>query len=273
LVIKLSQILNIENSYNYKVHLACWNKEIHPLDVFVRDRSEWDMWNMWRFGRDDFNRRYIFSLIDFYPEPGVWLFGGIYEVLERGNNNHSHSYKIRLTNQKAEFIGRLKIYFERPGRIRAIKLENFYEQMMVSELLKDTYKGEKFPGFEYINHDFLTLETIFQVEKMDWKAALQHVKGVYAIFDKSNGCKYVGSAYGETGVWSRWAEYIISGHGGNDELTSIIAKKGIDYARKNFQITLLEYFPARTDDQVIRERETFWKEALISKGKYGYNRN
>ena len=72
MTIPLSKILEIEQPTEYKVHLACWNGEDQPLDVFVRDKSEWDGWNSWRSGKNEFNRRYILSLIDFYPEPGFW---------------------------------------------------------------------------------------------------------------------------------------------------------------------------------------------------------
>jgi len=34
-------------------------------------------------GRDDFGRRFIFSLIRYRHRPGTWLFGGIFEVIER----------------------------------------------------------------------------------------------------------------------------------------------------------------------------------------------
>ena len=271
--IPVSQIVPIENARDFKVHLASWNGHDQPLDVFVRSRDEWDMWNSWRSGKDEFNRDYIFALIDFYPEPGVWLFGGIYEVLDRGNEDFTHSYKVRLTNHGQLLIGRLKVNFQRPGRIRSLKLENYLESMTVSELLKEPYTGERFPGYENINHDFPALETVFDMHRPDWKAALENVKGVYCIFDKSTGRKYVGSAYGGTGIWSRWAVYIGTGHGWNDELTKIIQEKGIEYARQNFRITLLEYRPARTDDRVIIERESFWKEALLSRGEHGYNRN
>jgi len=110
------------------------------------------------------------------------------------------------------------------------------------------------------------------VERPDWKAALQSVKGVYLIVDKDNGKKYVGSAYGAFGLWQRWGCYIGTGHGWNDELTKLINKKGIEYARKNFRLSLLEYRPAYTDDQEIMSRENYWKEALLSR-KFGYNRN
>lgn len=239
----------------------------------MRDRQEWDMWNTWRSGKNEFNRDYILALIDFYPEPGVWLFGGIYQVLERGVENFSHSYKVRLTDYGSALIGRLKVYFQRPGRIRSLKLENYLGDMTVSELLKESYLGERFPGYDNISHDFPALETVFNMHRPDWKTALENVKGVYCIVDKSNGYKYVGSAYGDTGIWARWAAYIGTGHGWNDDLSRIIDMEGIDYARQNFRITLLEYHPARTEDRIIIERESFWKEALLSRGTHGYNKN
>ena len=64
----LPQVLPIAHPEQFKLHLACWNGEEQPLDVFVRDRAEWDGWNRWRGSRDDFSRDYIFSLIEFYPE-------------------------------------------------------------------------------------------------------------------------------------------------------------------------------------------------------------
>jgi hypothetical protein len=74
-------------------------------------------------------------------------------------------------------------------------------------------------------------------------------------------------------LWQRWGCYIdTGGHGGNDELTELIDKRGIEYARKNFRLSLLEHRPARTDDDVIIERETYWKKALLSR-EFGYNRN
>ena len=79
--IHLSSLLPISNPKDYKVHLACWNGETQPLDAFVRDRVEWDDWDRWRSGKDEFNRPFVLSLIDFYREPWIWLFGGIYKVL------------------------------------------------------------------------------------------------------------------------------------------------------------------------------------------------
>jgi len=270
--IQLSRPLPIPNPADYKVHLASWDGTDHPLDVFVRDSREWDGWNSWRASKDDFNRAYILALIDFYPEPDVWLFGGIYRVVSRAPTNYSHSYHVERVPEHDDLVGRLKIRFTRPSRARSISLEKYFEQMTVSELLKETYTGVPLPRLEWISLDFDALEGIFKTHRPDWRAVLENVKGVYVIFDKRNGKKYVGAAYGDAGVWARWNCYIETGHGGNEELTTLIAQYGLDYARQNFRITLLEFRSASTDDRVILEREQYWKEALLSRGQFGYNK-
>lgn len=98
------------------------------------------------------------------------------------------------------------------------------------------------------------------------------MKGVYLIIDRSNGKMYVGSAYGDSGIWSRWVCYVETGHGWNDELTKLINTDGIDYARKNFQFSILEFRSMRTDDQVIIEREQYWKR-VFQTNVFGYNKN
>ncbi len=271
--IPLSKLLTIPNPSEYKVHLARMANKSQPLDVFARDRAEWDGWNSWRSNKDEFNRNFILSFAQFYPEMDVWIFAGIYKVIERKPIDQSNSYTIELTTEHEELIGRLKLHFLSPGRSRSVKLENYYAEMSVSELLKEPYTGAKFPGYEDISYDFETLEAVFRNSRPDWKAALENIKGIYLIVDKSNGKKYVGSAYGGSGIWSRWECYMNTGHGWTDELTQLIDREGIAYARKNFRISLLEYRAAKTDDAVIIGREGFWKEALMSRIPLGYNRN
>ena len=59
----------------------------------------------------------------------------------------------------------------------------------------------------------------------------------------------------------------------NDELTRLIKKEGIEYARNNFKFALLEYRSMKADDKIIIERENYWKETLLTRGEYGYNKN
>lgn len=269
---EISRIFELDDATKYKVHLASYNGLSKPLDVFVRDRDEWQLWNTWRSNKDDFNRQFIFSLIEFYPDPGTWLFGGVYEVLARGGQDNAHSYSVRLAEQGKPLIGRLKIRFTRTGRAKSLKLENHADSFVVDEVFKTCYTGRVFPGYDNISLPFQELETIIKLNREDWRTALFHVKGVYVIADASNGKKYVGSAYGEKGIWWRWSSYVNTGHGDNDQLTVLITEHGIEYARKNFQISLLEYRPARTDDHVVIARENFWKDALLTR-PFGYNSN
>jgi len=238
--IQLSHILPLAHPEEFKLHLASWNGSDQPLDVFVRSRVSWDGWNRWRGKRNDFNRKFIFSLIDFYPEKDTWLFGGAYRVASRKKVTNGLGYEIESLKESEPFIGRLKISLKRPSRIRALYLEKHYENLIVKEILGTPYAGEAFRRYEEIDIGFAMLENIIAVQKPDWKGALGSVKGIYLITDTNNGKRYVGSAYGSNGVWSRWADYVSSGHGNNAELVQVIKPGGIEYARKYFRFALLE---------------------------------
>ncbi len=273
MLIPVQSVLSLANPSEYKLHLATWNGQVHPLDAFVRDWEEWVGWSRYRGSTNEFGRPKILALADFYPETHMWLFGGCFNVVGRTGIPGPNSYQLELDSTTEPLIGRLKIRLKRPGRIKAFNLETALDKMHVHEVLRERYSGQRFPGFDWVRLDFHQLELIIQTQRPDWKAALENMKGVYAIFDKLTGRKYVGSAHGGTGIWARWSCYIHTGHGFNDELYRLIQEVGLDYARQNFQLTLLEYYSHRTDDQVVLNRESHWKEALLSRGQFGFNRN
>jgi len=269
MAIMLSEIFPIEVLSDYKVHYAMWNRVKQPLDVFTSDRQEWRGWQEYRASRDDFNRPLIFSLAYFYHEPGTWLFGGVFKVLAR----HDDCYEVELTDIGGSFVGRLKLWSPYNSRGVRVKMEGQYENFTVTEILREPYAGRPFPGFEDIDISFGELETIFKNGRLDWKTALENVKGIYLITDRNSGKRYVGSAFGEGGVWSRWLSYIETGHGGNVELRRLVGNLSLDYCRAHFQLALLEHRPARASDDLILRRETFWKQLLLSRGDQGLNRN
>lgn len=278
---KLNDLLNFSEQelQQFKLHLAKFNGETQPLDVFSQDFEEWKFWNEWRGkdSKDVFNRKYILGLIHDYHKTNKYIFGGIFEVVERfGNYQETEvGYKVELTDILKPLIGRLVIHFEsyQGMRGRSFLLENFIDSCYISEITEKRYEGVDFPGYDNILLDFSTLEVLVKNQKTDWKIALENMKGIYLIADKNNGKKYVGSAYGDYGIWSRWCTYAGTAHGGNDLLVELIEKEGIDYARKNFQISLLEIWPMRTADETIINRESFWKNVLLTRGKFGYNSN
>lgn len=276
---KLNDLFHLseDEMKKYKIHLAAYNGYEQPLDVFARDREEWKGWNEWRGGKDDFNRDYILGLIPDYHRIDKYVFGGVFKVIERYDDwqETEVGYKVELTNQFESLIGRLVVGFSRYQglRGRAFLLENFMDSMSIAEILENPYEGEEFPGYDNVKINFSSLELLVQNQKTDWRVALENVKGIYLIVDKLNGKKYVGSAYGDSGIWSRWCTYINTGHGYNDELVELIGKNGIDYARKYFQFALLELRSMKTDDDTIINRESFWKEVLLTRGSFGYNKN
>ena len=148
MAIKLTDILEFDNSREYKVHLATWNGRNQPLNVFVSDRGEWKNWNSYRGEKDDFNRKYIFSLLEFYHEQDTWLFGGCYEVVKRLPKTKARGYEVEITDQFEPFIGRLKLKWKRSGRAKSRRLENCVEEFEVSEILPEAYTGEAFCGYE-----------------------------------------------------------------------------------------------------------------------------
>lgn len=79
-MIRLADIWPIASPEHYKLHFARWNGENQPLEVWARDKQEWQGWQEYRPARDDFNRPFIFSLVQFYHEPDIWLFGGVFQL-------------------------------------------------------------------------------------------------------------------------------------------------------------------------------------------------
>ena len=81
------------------------------------------------------------------------------------------------------------------------------------------------------------------------------------------------SATSENGMLlSRWTSYVNTGHGGNIELIDLVKQDGFDYIKENFQYAILENYNARVNDEIILQRENWWKNVLASR-KFGYNAN
>ena len=98
------------------------------------------------------------------------------------------------------------------------------EELEVIEILSTAYDGDEFPGYENIRLSFSQLETIIRNKRSGWLDALRNQKAVYLITDTSNGKMYVGSATAQYGMLlQRWTNYIDNGHGGNVELTVVVA--------------------------------------------------
>jgi hypothetical protein len=266
--IHVADILQLEETDRYKLHAANFNGDVNPLDEFLKDENIWKNWNQYRPSKNEFNRDYIFSMMEFYPKPNTWLFGGVFKVIERKED----SYIVEELDKYKKFTGRLLLNFEYKDRARRLRLENYIDYITVNQIFEYRYTGEVFPGYDNINHDFIVLEGIFKLNKSDWKTALENVKGVYLLTDKETGKSYVGSAYGDAGIWARWSNYINTFHGWNDQMVALVNKKGKKYIREFFKFSILEIHGMYTSDEQIIARENYWKEKLMTR-VHGYNSN
>lgn len=257
----------------FKLHCAVWNGEQHPIDVLARDWDEWTDWNRWRSNRDEFNRQFIFSLARDRTDQSLWLFGGIYEVLARRQTPQALSYDVAFRDDlMAGFVRRLWLRFARPGRAIRLNMETHLDQFTVHSLLPAPYAGEAFPGHDRINQTLAELKVVVAQNRPDWRVALQHMKGVYVLHDRTTGEPYVGAAYGDVGIWDRLCQYSDTLHGGNVGLAAMVRDKGAEYARSNLTFALLEFWSMRTEDQHVLDREAYWKRVLMSR-EHGLNLN
>lgn len=112
----------------------------------------------------------------------------------------------------------------------------------------------------------------------DWQAVLETIDGVYCIRDTHSGEVYVGTTWGEHGIWGRWTGYGATLHNHNAEL-EVHMKSLTPEAVSRVRICLLEYWskdPGLTQEEATR-REALWKEKLGTRrsetGGKGLNRN
>lgn len=98
-----------------------------------------------------------------------------------------------------------------------------------------------------------------------WKLAISQWRGIYYIFDASDGKGYVGSAYGENNLLGRWQSYSEKGHGGN----RLLMKR----KPRNFRFSILQRVSPDMDDSDVLRLESSWKERLHTRTPFGLNEN
>ncbi len=118
---------------------------------------------------------------------------------------------------------------------------------------------------------FKELQEIVTNQYSDWKKVLSITKGVYLITDSKTGKLYIGSAYGEDGIWGRWTNYVFTkGHGNNKMLIELL-KKDISYA-SNFRFSILMLLPKTiTPDEAIKKEKLF--KTKLGTNSFGLNEN
>jgi hypothetical protein len=267
-MIHLIDLLNLQGIAleNYKIHLAT-GEESPPFDAYLKGSfKEWQEEQR----QKNFECAMVLSLIHLGGDR--WLFAGVYRIIGvQPGQNPAFRYQTELLPGQEELIGRIIVRYKREYRASYIWGHKYGAELEVAEIRGSPLSIEPFPGYNNVRILHRKLGVLVAKAEPSWKAALSSVGGVYLITDIQTGKTYVGSAYGEGGVWQRWQDYAETGHGGNAELKDLLKLHGQDYAH-NFQYSMLEIADPQDSGEQIWTRENHWKEVLLSR-KFGYNSN
>lgn len=169
-------------------------------------------------------------------------------------------FDLRAMEALAHWKGRLIVGWPKPDRawFRRLKEENRFPVVAINQ---DSLLIPPLPNWQ----DLCLAWSDLQALPARWQAALGQWRGIYLIFDRTDGQRYIGSAYGTDNILGRWRGYAASGHGGNRLL------RGRD--PRNFVFTLIQLLsPDITAGEVV-VLEARWKARLHTRAPYGLNAN
>lgn len=253
------------------------NTEIDVLDVFHKETERFNEYSAWqrpnKFGKADY-------IAVFAPSRGTTaLFLGLWQINGVTLNDELKQKHLRLLkrNRLPERWYDTSVHYH----LEQSKLLSDLSERLVIEWGKATVswvqskdkdivqiKAKNSIG-EFICYDDVQL-SYEELKKLSadtdsnysWVNALSSVNGVYLVRYKVDGRLYVGSAYGEKGVWGRWKSYARTGHGGNKELKDLDASK--------FEFSILEIASGIMSAKELIHRENRWKSRLGTR-EHGLN--
>ena len=165
-----------------------------------------------------------------------------------------NQFDLQPDQRLDEFVGKLLIEWGKGERAIFQKPEEHNKPII------ELRKADQYPPFPGALNLILQLSEVMSLPPL-WIEVLKNLSGVYLLTCPRTKEQYVGSAGGAEGFYQRWANYALTGHGGNIELKS---REPSDY-----QVSILEV--AGSAD-VVTDLETHWKRKLQSR-EMGLNRN
>ncbi|GGE95244.1 GIY-YIG nuclease family protein [Sphingomonas prati] len=169
-------------------------------------------------------------------------------------------YPYERSPALVEYAGRLFVdWGGGPSGKRAWAQRAEAQDKAISELHLDSVE-QPFPGVMTLTAPLSALDAA----PAGWALPLAAARGVYLLSCPRDGSLYVGSATGEGGFWSRWAEYRANGHGGNVALR--------DREPSDFVVSVLQVAGSTETQDDILAAEAVWKRKFNSR-TVGLNRN
>lgn len=242
-----------------------------------KDRRR-DLYGLYRDNKNDFfeyqnTQKYdVFNnveyIVSFIGEQGVFArFIGVFKVNGKTIKNSMFVYDTAEIQGFEDLKERVIIRWS-----NAISWHQWIKnEMEVSEITYEMNR-KRFTDYNDVVLNFWELQTIVIEKLPDWYTALSSVFGIYLISDKLTGRLYVGSAYGNDGIWGRWYNYVeTNGHGGNKSLKELI-ENDWEYATKNFQFSILTILPKTATTEDVVKAEQLFKQKLGT-NTFGLNNN
>lgn len=168
-------------------------------------------------------------------------------------------FQLDRMDTLAEFEGKLTIDWGKSARMWHQK--GTTEKPVIS-ILPD--KKKMFSGFEDLVLTYDELKEIVTNKAVyeSWHTALSSVYAIYLIVDQESGMQYIGSAYGEGGLFGRWKNYVDTRHGNNKKMKELLKKNPDRY--HHFQFSILQILPKTLTDDGVIAIETLYKKKLLS---------
>ena len=229
--------------------------------------------------------RYVASFIG--QQPGKALFIGLYEIgrskpltleefwqipaykelkpfgmrgfAEEKDRTSVLWFDLKLNDFYVNWKGKLVVVWPPPERAWWRRAHN--NEMPILTISEESVLDAAMPKWDEINFAWNELGLL----PSPWKQALSQWRGIYYIFDTSDGQGYVGSAYGSDNILGRWLTYSATGHGGNRLLRQ---RKPL-----GFRFSILERVSPDMDAADVIRLESSWKERLHTRAPHGLNDN
>lgn len=271
----LNELLNLtsEELLVTKVRLNTYNGKTNPIDEFKKNPEELLNWNYWN--NKSYRKGQISIGLVYMGDHKYLLFtiGRIINILDKAPDFKGVAVEYETLEKYQSLYGRVVIKYQNHSQQLFRNADGIINDLEIVEILPSIYSGFDFPGYDNVHLTYDELRTIVNGNYPSYKNALENQKAVYLQTDTLTGKLYVGSATSDNGMLlARWRSYIECGHGGNVGLKELIEVEGFDYIKNNFTYTIIENFNARTPDEYVLERESYWKTVLNSR-KTGYNKN
>ena len=252
------------------------NRDAKIKLVRHKDQRE-DLYNLYRTNKNSFldyqnlQSKAVFKNIDYIvsfigEEGDLSRFIGVFQIVGVEEIDSQFRYQMTEMTDFEDLKERVIIKWTNP-----ISWHQYIKNLMEVIEIKPGLHYKQFVDYFDFTLNFDELKEIVENQYSDWKKTLSITKGIYLISDTVTGKLYVGSAYGENGIWGRWSEYVkTNGHGNNKTLKEFVTKES-EYA-KNFTFSILMLLPKTITPNEAIKKETLYKNKLGT-NSFGLNNN